>query len=141
MLTEIYIDQTNMGDAASGASNAAAKAVKNSPASQPGFFKRILELLMMMISAFLVIFAWDTAQKAQQESAELRQELRRARGEQADRSGTRCTVCLDQPREVLLQPCGHVCVCGDCSKRLRCSGNQCPICRVNIVNTQRAYIS
>ena len=104
-----------MGDV-SGATTAAAKAVKSSPA-QPGVFKRLLELLMMLVSAFLVIFAWGEAQKAQEESAELRSELRRARAEQVDRSGTRCVVCLDNVREVLFHPCGHVCVCQDCADR------------------------
>ena len=82
-----------------------------------GVFKRLLELMMMLVSAFLVIFSWNSALKAQEESAELRSELRRARADQADRSGTRCVVCLDNPREVLLLPCGHVCVCQECVKR------------------------
>ena len=128
-----------MGDAG-GATNAAAKAVKSGP-SQSGVFKRLLELLMMLVSAFLVIFAWGEAQKAQEESAELRNELRRARAEQVDRSGTRCTVCLDNVREVLLHPCGHVCVCQDCSDRLKYGDNQCPICRKNISSISKAYIS
>ena len=98
-----------------GGASAAAKAVTKAP--QPGVFKRLLELLMMLFSAFLVIFAWDTANKAQEESAQLREELRRSKGEQLDRSGTRCTVCLDNPREVLLQSCGHVCMCKDCASR------------------------
>ena len=72
---------------------------------------------MMLVSAFLVIFSWNSALKATEESAELRSELRRARADQADRSGTRCVVCLDNPREVVLQPCGHVCVCQECIKR------------------------
>ena len=82
-----------------------------------GVFKRLLELMMMLVSAFLVIFSWNSALKAQEESAELRSELRRARADQADRSGSRCVVCLDNPREVLLLPCGHVCVCQECIKR------------------------
>ena len=49
---------------------------------------------MMLVSAFLVIFAWDSAARAKEESAELRSELRRARAEQADRSGTRCVVMI-----------------------------------------------
>ena len=98
-----------------GSASAASKAVKSAP--QPGVFKRILELLMMLISAFLVVFAWDTANKAQEESSQLREELRRAKADQLDRSGTRCTVCLDNPREVLVQKCGHVCMCKDCSDR------------------------
>ena len=94
-----------MGDS-SGAGTAAAKTVKSSQG--PGVFKRLLELLVMLISALLVVFAWETAGKAQEESAQLRQELRLARAGQGERTGTRCTVCLDQPREVLIQPCGHV---------------------------------
>ena len=50
--------------------------------------------MMMLVSAFLVIFAWDSAARAKEESAELRSELRRARAEQADRSGTRCVVMI-----------------------------------------------
>ena len=37
-------------------------------APQQGVFKRMMELLMMLVSAFLVIFAWDTANKTQEES-------------------------------------------------------------------------
>ena len=98
-----------------GATSAATKAVSKAP--QSGVFKRLLELLMMLVSAFLVIFAWDTANKAKEESAQLRDELRRSKAQQMDRSGTRCTVCLDNPREVLLQSCGHVCMCRDCANR------------------------
>lgn len=52
----------------------------------------------------------------------LRSELRRAKqdgggGDGGDRSGTRCTVCLDNPREVVFQECGHVCSCSDCAAR------------------------
>ena len=90
----------------SGATTAAAKAVQSSP--QPGVFRRLLELLLMLVSALLLLFAWDTAGRAEEETSRLRLELRRAKAEQAERSGTRCTVCLDNPREVLIQPCGHV---------------------------------
>ena len=94
-----------MGDS-SGASGAAARRVQSS--QQGGVFRRLFELMVMMVSALLVIFAWDTAGKAREESAQLRLELRRAKKLEAERTGTRCTVCLDNPREVLLQPCGHV---------------------------------
>ena len=49
-----------------GATNAAAKAVQSN-SQQPGVFRRLLELLMMLVSAIMVLFAWDTAQKAKQE--------------------------------------------------------------------------
>ena len=145
-----------MGDS-SGAGKAAAKTASQGP----GVFKRLLELMVMLISAILVAFAWDTAGKAQEESAQLRQELRMARAGQGERTGTRCTVCLDNPREILIQPCGHVvtiiiihstshlmsnlifyqCICSDCSQMIATTGNQCPICRQKITATQKAYIS
>merc|ERR1712002_513852 len=122
-----------------GAASAASKAVTKAP--QPGVFKRLLELLMMLVSAFLVIFAWDTANKAKEESAQLRDELRRSKAQQMDRSGTRCTVCLDNPREVLLQSCGHVCMCRDCANRVLAGDRSCPICRKFVEKFQPAYIS
>ena len=85
------------------------------------------------------------ASKAKEEAASLRGELRLARSEQADRwigttsiliiniiliiaviivntifmirQGTQCNVCLDRPRETVLQPCGHVCLCLQCADR------------------------
>lgn len=111
------------------------------PASQPGLLRRLAELLMMLVSAVLVLFAWERAGRAEEEAGRLRAELRRAKGEQADRAGTQCVVCLDTSREVLLQPCGHVCACRDCVDRVRGADNQCPICRQTIDSVQTAFIS
>jgi len=124
----------------SGATNAAAKAVQSN-SQHPGVFRRLLELLMMLVSAIMVLFAWDTAQKAKQETELLRTELERTRASQLDRSGTRCTVCLDKARDVLLQPCGHVATCHLCANRLMTADGLCPICREIITGIQKAYIS
>lgn len=48
-----------------------------------------------------------------------------------------CTVCLVNPREVILLNCGHVCVCADCCVKLN---QKCPICREIIIGTHAAYI-
>jgi len=48
-----------------------------------------------------------------------------------------CTVCLVNPREVILLNCGHVCVCADCCIKL---SKKCPICRETIAGTHAAYI-
>ena len=147
--------------------------------NQHGVFKWFLLLLIVFVSVFLGIYVWDTTNKAQEESAQLKDELKRANGdlfmmkliltlmsaflfvvicctwdtankareesaqlrEQLDSSGTMCTVCLDNPRQVLLQPCGHVCMCKDCADRVRGADNQCPICRKHIEKMQPAYIS
>merc|ERR1712232_237266 len=49
-------------------------------------------------------------------------------------AGEPCVVCLEEPRNTLLKPCRHLCVCEDCGVLLRDSkgGNTCPICRHEI---------
>jgi len=124
----------------------AGEAVVKQTQSQSAF-RRFFELLFMLVSALLVLFSWDSAKKANEENAVLRSELRRAKqdggggGDGGDRSGTRCTVCLDNPREVVFQECGHVCSCSDCAARIRMSDNRCPVCRKDIVSTKPVYIS
>jgi len=46
-----------------------------------------------------------------------------------------CTVCFDRPIDVCLHPCGHVAVCGTCTKQLR--PPNCPICRSNVACVSR----
>jgi len=49
-----------------------------------------------------------------------------------------CIVCLTNPREVILIPCGHVAVCLDCLERM---DGACPICRAGYTSTHAAYVS
>ena len=46
-------------------------------------------------------------------------------------SKTTCVVCLERPREVVLDPCRHFCLCQQCSNSLR----KCPMCRRQIQDT------
>jgi hypothetical protein len=39
-----------------------------------------------------------------------------------------CSVCLTNPRDTILLPCRHVCVCAECRAQLP----RCPICRASI---------
>lgn len=41
----------------------------------------------------------------------------------------RCVVCRHNPREIIILPCGHLCLCEDCSSNI---SNLCPICRGKI---------
>jgi E3 ubiquitin-protein ligase XIAP/baculoviral IAP repeat-containing protein 2/3 len=46
---------------------------------------------------------------------------------------TRCVVCFERSREVVLRPCNHACVCVDCRRKL----GRCPICRNRIESSIR----
>jgi len=48
-----------------------------------------------------------------------------------------CVVCLQAPRGVVCIPCGHVCLCMECSKGKL---TNCPLCRVEIKEFCRCYI-
>jgi hypothetical protein len=39
-----------------------------------------------------------------------------------------CIICMDAPKTLVFVPCGHYCVCSECSERLK----ECPLCREGI---------
>ena len=43
--------------------------------------------------------------------------------------GKECIVCLDAPKQIIYQPCGHFCVCAKCAKQVH---NKCPLCRQEV---------
>lgn len=46
-----------------------------------------------------------------------------------------CVICLDQTSTHLISPCGHKCVCADCSEQLK----DCPLCRNAIERIIRVF--
>lgn len=50
----------------------------------------------------------------------------------------RCVVCVDNPKEVICLPCGHVCLCENCAEKIHSS---CPVCRSQIESKAAAFIS
>ncbi len=51
---------------------------------------------------------------------------------------TRCVVCLNEPLNVCLFPCAHLCLCTVCVEKLK--QQKCPICREGIVSWKRVFI-
>lgn len=44
-----------------------------------------------------------------------------------------CIVCMDNPHDVIIVPCGHYCMCLNCASKIKSSsGSSCPMCRGNI---------
>lgn len=59
------------------------------------------------------------------------------KGVQTDFSDSNiCCICLMNPRNRLLLPCSHMCVCEDCAHRIE----QCPICRSEIFDVYKIYL-
>lgn len=55
-----------------------------------------------------------------------------------DNSSSICVVCFNNPREVVLLDCGHVCLCADCVVIMP-QPRTCPICRRPVVRYLNAY--
>jgi hypothetical protein len=56
-------------------------------------------------------------------------------------SGAVCVVCQDSPAEHALVPCGHQCLCQDCSAQIMRTQQLavCPLCRVRATSTLKIY--
>jgi hypothetical protein len=55
-----------------------------------------------------------------------------------------CVICMENDRNILIEPCHHICCCRTCIDHLR-DGNRpnfnCPICRTSITRTVEIYFS
>lgn len=97
----------------------------------------------VVIGGVVVRRYWKSREE-QRLANEMRRELAASRKERRQRvrdtdlrEDQRCIVCRIHPREIILLPCGHVCLCEDCSEHIT---NGCPICRKPIAQKQPAYI-
>lgn len=53
-----------------------------------------------------------------------------------------CVICHLQQREVITLPCGHICMCFDCSRQCLSTSNRlCPICRLAVDSSHLIYLS
>lgn len=46
-----------------------------------------------------------------------------------DDNGGECIICMANPRDTVILPCRHLCICNGCAETLRYKLNNCPICR------------
>jgi hypothetical protein len=52
------------------------------------------------------------------------------------KASAECVVCLDAEATHVVVPCGHICLCADCTMDLKA----CPLCRTPLVQTMRIYL-
>ncbi len=125
-----------------GAARATAQQAHHQGSSFSRVLKRTFELFWMLLATIAALFFFQTAKEKAQENEVLKAELRRSKQKTTEGGGDRCAVCLENPREVVIQPCGHVCLCRDCvNQTLHAGGGHCPICRYKIANTSQVFLS
>lgn len=69
---------------------------------------------------------------------ERRRKARSTRDKEMVPDALLCVICRQRERELVLMPCGHVCVCEECGEAM---GSQCPVCRAFIENRSPAYVA
>ena len=50
---------------------------------------------------------------------------------------TECAICLDDDAQYAAVPCGHRCLCANCSKK---TISQCPMCRTKMSAVLRVFV-
>jgi hypothetical protein len=59
-----------------------------------------------------------------------------------DSEETMCVVCFDAPKDHIIVPCGHQCVCARCAGQLtKTRTPTCPVCREPIIQTMKVFCS
>ena len=59
-----------------------------------------------------------------------------------DAEETMCVVCFDAPKDHIIVPCGHQCVCARCAEQLtKTRTPMCPVCRGPIRETMKVFCS
>ena len=52
-----------------------------------------------------------------------------------------CIICMDNPRNSVLIPCGHLGVCMECAQELQRTTKMCPVCRNKITQVNQVFDS
>ena len=63
-------------------------------------------------------------------------------GASGGKANNSCVICWTEPYSVVFVPCGHMCCCPGCSKRLmRQRDKKCPMCRKKITKAQSVFMA
>ncbi|XP_072384280.1 mitochondrial E3 ubiquitin protein ligase 1 [Diabrotica undecimpunctata] len=92
-----------------------------------------------IVKKYLRIKAEKESQEQQRSQLELSRKERRRKIRDEDLNENQiCVVCKENPKEIILLPCGHVCLCEDCALGIN---EFCPICRSHIEKKNVAYVA
>ncbi|EDV96805.1 mitochondrial E3 ubiquitin protein ligase 1 [Drosophila grimshawi] len=108
-------------------------------------FKIILCSSVSIVLVGLIVRKVYRKKRQEREEAKIRTRLESERRERRARSRPHtltqdqlCVVCSTNPKEIILLPCGHVCLCEDCAQKIDVT---CPVCRSKIGSKAAAFIA
>jgi len=52
-----------------------------------------------------------------------------------------CVVCMENPKEMAYDPCGHICACSVCTDKIIGKNGQCPMCKTTITKTLKIFFA
>lgn len=67
----------------------------------------------------------------------LKLEARKERLRKEEQEARNCRICLERGSEVVIIPCGHLCICSPCSARPSLA--VCPICRGEVLQKMKVF--
>jgi 5-formyltetrahydrofolate cyclo-ligase len=100
---------------------------------------RFLSYILALIFGILFggILTLGQAEQERLRNQRLNRELKRLKRNQIEEDSGNCIICFSVQFQLRFHPCGHVCVCHACGKKV----NNCPLCREPIKQKQRVFIS
>ncbi len=88
---------------------------------------------------FLIWQSVISTDHCQQQEEKIRQEAL-DKAKRVTEEQQRCLVCLEKPKCVAFDPCGHVTCCADCSTKFPPNSN-CIVCRKTVNRTLKVFIN
>jgi hypothetical protein len=124
MIDQAKAEQAERAKAA--AEEAAAAAAVKAAAAAAATAER---LLVEEELAVVTLRMQSDARRVQQMHAQLGSSVAPPAAAHAGAEETQCVVCMDAPKDRIILPCFHMCVCGPCAQRLLELDAPCPVCR------------
>lgn len=69
-------------------------------------------------------------------AAELIKRLKQREVKQNDQDENLCVICLTEKKDIMNEPCRHICLCHNCEKGI----NECPMCRSHISAKKKVFL-
>ena len=60
--------------------------------------------------------------------------------EKKEKRDAECVVCLDKPKDHLIMPCMHMCLCEECAQDFGDPKASCPICGKKVKKVARIFL-